>query len=303
MKKSKKALKIWQQIKGIKQTLQEDINSVFDRDPAARNSLEVLLTYPGVHALMLHRMAHQLWQYDQKGLARALSSTNRFLTGIEIHPAAKIGRRFFIDHGMGVVIGETAEIGDDVTLYHGVTLGGVSLNEGKRHPTLEDGVVVGAGAKVLGGFTVGKNAKIGSNAVVVKAVPAEATMVGSAARMITVDAQNNKVSHLSTSTKITTSENTTSQESDQDCLKRKLEQHGLDKHHVEGVFHQYGIDPDSPDPVAQAFVKMLEHIRQSEARLDELQEAVCRLDPSFCKKEYHKLSADELGVLASETND
>ncbi|MBP6342007.1 MAG: serine O-acetyltransferase, partial [Moraxella sp.] len=168
----------------IKAELQEDIQAVFDRDPAARNTLEVLLTYPGVHALLIHRVAHSMWQHNNKGLARFVSFGNRFLTGIEIHPAAKIGRRFFIDHGMGVVIGETAEIGDDVTLYHGVTLGGVSLNEGKRHPTLEDGVVVGAGAKVLGGFTVGKYAKIGSNAVVVKEVPAGATMVGGAARLI-----------------------------------------------------------------------------------------------------------------------
>lgn len=137
-------------LKKIKKDLQEDINAVFDRDPAARNSLEVVLTYPGIHALMLHRGAHYLWQHEQKLLARCISYGSRMMTGIEIHPAAKIGRRFFIDHGMGVVIGETAEIGDDVTLYHGVTLGGVSWNEGKRHPTLEDGVVVGAGAKVLG---------------------------------------------------------------------------------------------------------------------------------------------------------
>jgi serine O-acetyltransferase len=152
----------------IKKDLKEDIDAVFTRDPAARNSIEVLLTYPGIHALILHRSAHYLWQHDQKFAARAISYGSRIMTGIEIHPAAKIGRRFFIDHGVGVVIGETAEIGNDVTLYHGVTLGGVSWNNGKRHPTLEDGVTVGAGAKVLGPFTVGKNAKIGSNAVVVK---------------------------------------------------------------------------------------------------------------------------------------
>ena len=142
------------------------------------------MTYPGIHALILHRGAHCLWQNEQKLAARAFSYGSRIITGIEIHPAAKIGKRFFIDHGVGVVIGETAEIGNDVTLYHGVTLGGVSWNNGKRHPTLEDGVIVGAGAKVLGPFTVGKGAKIGSNAVVVKPVPAGATMVGSAARMI-----------------------------------------------------------------------------------------------------------------------
>lgn len=279
-------------VKTAKKALKEDINAVFDRDPAARNSLEVLLTYPGVHALILHRISHNLWQHNHKGLARALSSTNRFLTGIEIHPAAKIGRRLFIDHGMGVVIGETAEIGNDVTLYHGVTLGGVSLNEGKRHPTLEDGVVVGAGAKVLGGFTVGKNAKIGSNAVVVKSVPAEATMVGSAARMISHESvQSHNQSNLTEQKDTTDKSLTNTKTSTHNSL------HHLDKHNVAGVFHQYGIDPDSPDPVAQAFIKMLEHIRQSEARLDELQEAICRLDPSFCKKEYHKLSADELDVI------
>ena len=148
--------------------LKEDIQAVFARDPAARNTLEVLTTYPGIHALIMHRVAHELWTKDCKGSARLLSSFSRFATGIEIHPGAKIGHRFFIDHGMGVVIGETAEIGDDVTLYHGVTLGGTTWNKGKRHPTLEDGVVVGAGAKILGPFTVGKNAKVGSNAVVTK---------------------------------------------------------------------------------------------------------------------------------------
>jgi len=153
-------------IQKAKASLQEDIAAVFQRDPAARNSMEVLLTYPGIHALILHRSAHYLWNKDCKFSARAISYGSRMITGIEIHPAAQIGRRFFIDHGMGVVIGETAKIGDDVTLYHGVTLGGVSLGQGKRHPTLEDGVIVGAGAKVLGPFTVGKNAKIGSNAVV-----------------------------------------------------------------------------------------------------------------------------------------
>ncbi len=151
--------------------VREDIASVFHRDPAARNTLEVLLNYPGLHAVLFHRLAHGLWRRNFKQLARFVSTFARWMTGIEIHPGAKIGRRFFIDHGMGVVIGETAEIGDDVTLYHGVTLGGTSWSKGKRHPTLEDGVVVGAGAKVLGPFTVHKNAKIGSNSVVTKEVP------------------------------------------------------------------------------------------------------------------------------------
>ena len=164
--------------------VREDIQSVFHRDPAARNTFEVLTCYPGLHAIWLHRLAHGLWGAGWKWLARILSSLARWLTGVEIHPGAKIGRRFFIDHGMGIVIGETAEIGNDVTLYQGVTLGGTSWNKGKRHPTLEDGVVVGAGAKVLGGFLVGDHAAIGSNAVVTKPVPAGATAVGIPARII-----------------------------------------------------------------------------------------------------------------------
>jgi len=154
------------------------------RDPAARSRLEVALCYPGLHALLVHRIAHYCWERGWRLMARLLSQTGRALTGIEIHPGATIGRRFFIDHGMGVVIGETAEIGDDVMLYHGVTLGGTALHHGKRHPTLEDGVIVGAGAKVLGAITIGKDARIGSNAVVVKDVPAGVTMVGIPARAV-----------------------------------------------------------------------------------------------------------------------
>ena len=164
--------------------LREDIRSVFDRDPAARNAWEVLTCYPGVHALILHRLAHWFWGVRLFWMGRAVSHFARFLTGIEIHPGATIGRRFFIDHGMGVVIGETAVVGDDVTLYHGVTLGGTSWNKGRRHPTIEDGVVIGAGAKVLGPLTIGARAKIGSNAVVVKNVPPGTTAVGNPARII-----------------------------------------------------------------------------------------------------------------------
>jgi serine O-acetyltransferase len=164
--------------------LREDIAVVFERDPAARNGWEVFTCYPGFHALLFHRAAHRLWLLELKWLARFLSHLSRWLTGIEIHPGARIGRRFFIDHGMGVVIGETAEIGDDCTLYHGVTLGGTSWNKGKRHPTLGTGVVVGAGAKILGPITVGDGAKIGSNAVVVREVPAGATAIGIPARII-----------------------------------------------------------------------------------------------------------------------
>lgn len=158
--------------------LKDDLRSIFARDPAARNLFEVLTTYPGVHALLVHRLSHGLWVRGFKWPARMLAHLGRWFTGIEIHPGARIGRRFFIDHGMGVVIGETAEIGDDCTLYHGVTLGGTTWNKGKRHPTLCNGVVIGAGAKVLGPITVGDNARIGSNAVVVKDVPAGATVVG-----------------------------------------------------------------------------------------------------------------------------
>lgn len=164
--------------------LREDIACVFERDPAARTSWEVLTCYPGLHALTLHRWSHWLWGNQFRWLARFSSHMGRFLTGIEIHPGATIGRRVFIDHGMGVVIGETAEISDDCTLYHGVTLGGTSWNKGKRHPTLLKGVVVGAGAKVIGPIVIGEGAKIGSNAVVVKEVPPGATAVGIPARVI-----------------------------------------------------------------------------------------------------------------------
>lgn len=158
--------------------IRDDINSVFDRDPAALSALEIIFCYPGLHAVWLHRIAHWFWQQGWFFLGRFISHISRFLTGIEIHPGAKIGKRFFIDHGMGVVIGETAEIGDDVTIYHGVTLGGVTWDKVKRHPTLEDKVVVGSGAKILGPFTVGRGARIGSNSVVVKEVPPNATVVG-----------------------------------------------------------------------------------------------------------------------------
>src|SRR5258706_9526290 len=155
--------------------LREDIACILERDPAARSKWEVLTCYPGLHALVMHRWAHRCWTGGWHASARFISNLSRWFTGIEIHPGATIGRRVFIDHGMGIVIGETAEVGDECTLYHGVTLGGVSWKQGKRHPTLGKGVVVGAGAKILGPFIVGEGAKIGSNSVVVKAVPAGAT--------------------------------------------------------------------------------------------------------------------------------
>ena len=164
--------------------LREDIHAVFDRDPAARSSLEVFFCYPGLHALWFHRVAHWLWVREFFFLGRFLSHIGRFFTGIEIHPGARIGKKFFIDHGMGVVIGETAEIGDNVTLYHGVTLGGVSWEKTKRHPTIEDNVVIGSGAKILGPFVVGAGSKIGSNSVVVKEVPENSTVVGIPGRVV-----------------------------------------------------------------------------------------------------------------------
>ena len=284
---------LFKSLVNIKKDLKEDIEAVFNRDPAARNSLEVILTYPGIHALILHRGAHCLWQNEQKLAARVISYGSRIVTGIEIHPAAKIGKRFFIDHGVGVVIGETAEIGNDVTLYHGVTLGGVSWNNGKRHPTLEDGVIVGAGAKVLGPFTVGKGAKIGSNAVVVKAVPAGATMVGSAARMIS-DHHDEKGNPITTKVDDAKQQEKAAQVGTSD--------HNHDKGSAQSTarataFQAYGIDPSSQDPVAEAFAKMLEHIQQSENRLDQLQAAMCKIDPDFCKKEYDKLCLEDLDVI------
>ncbi len=176
---------------GVKQSLKEawdtvkaDYNAIFERDPAARSKIEAVLCYPGFHALLFHRISHWLWKKRLKLLARVLSHISRFLTGIEIHPGATIGKGVFIDHGMGVVIGETAEVGDRVTLYHQVTLGGVSLKKEKRHPTLEKNVVVGAGAKILGPFVVGEGSKIGANSVVVRPVPSDSTVVGVPGRTV-----------------------------------------------------------------------------------------------------------------------
>ena len=169
---------------GLWATLKEDLACVFQRDPAARSTFEVMTTYPGVHAILTHRLSHRLWQGGWRYPARCLAFLGRTLTNVDIHPGARIGRRFFIDHGAGVVIGETAEIGDDVTLYHGVTLGGTSWNKGKRHPTLADGVVVGAGAKILGPITLGERVRVGANSVVVKDVPADRTVVGVPGRIV-----------------------------------------------------------------------------------------------------------------------
>ncbi|HRF30431.1 MAG: serine O-acetyltransferase [Azonexus sp.] len=213
--------------------LREDIRSVFDRDPAARSFWEVLTCYPGIHALIMHRLAHWLWSRRLRWLGRFTAHLSRMLTGIEIHPGATIGRRFFIDHGMGVVIGETAVIGDDVTLYHGVTLGGTSWNKGKRHPTLEDGVVVGAGAKVLGPIVISAGAKVGSNAVVTKPVPVGATAVGNPARIIDNSEQSRQ---------------------------REVQAEKMG-------FSAYAVARDQDDPLAKAIHGLLDHAAETDRRL------------------------------------
>ena len=242
--------------------VREDIQSVFARDPAARNMWEVLTCYPGLHAIWGHRISHWLWQRRLYWLARLNSHLARWLTGIEIHPGAQIGRRFFIDHGMGVVIGETAEIGDDVTLYHGVTLGGVAWDKGKRHPTLRDNVVVGAGAKVLGPFVVGEGARVGSNSVVVKEVPAGATVVGIPARVVAAEPSPQ--------------------------LSAAAERMGFDA---------YGLTREMTDPVANAFAGLADHIDKLDERLVQVCKVLHQMDermpeveaekfelPDFCKE-------------------
>jgi serine O-acetyltransferase len=222
--------------------IREDIATVMEKDPAARSRLEVVLCYPGLHAIAIHRMSNPLFRAGYVVVARWLSHLGRWLTGIEIHPGATIGRRVFIDHGMGVVIGETAEIGDDCTIYQGVTLGGTALNRAKRHPTLERGVVVGAGAKVLGPFIVGAGARIGSNSVVIKAVPAGATAVGIPARVI-VEAD----------------------------AKRREEQA------AKMGFSAYAVTQGLDDPLATALHSLIDHVADQDRTIEHLQEALQRL--------------------------
>lgn len=252
--------------------MKEDIASVFHRDPAARSTLEVLFCYPGLHAIWLHRMAHWLWLRNARFVARMVSNFARWATGIEIHPGARLGQRFFIDHGMGVVIGETAEIGDDVTLYQGVTLGGTSWDKGKRHPTLEDGVVVGAGAKVLGPFVVGAGAKIGSNAVVTKAVPPGATAVGIPGRIILKEADRS---------------------ADDQSAKRQAMAEKLG-------FDAYGVTRDMPDPVARAIGQMLDHLHAVDGRLEGMCSALKELGSDYCAKDLPALDADDFALLKTD---
>jgi serine O-acetyltransferase len=249
--------------------IREDMRVVFERDPAARNTFEILTTYPGVHAVLIHRASHRLWLLGAKWLARMLSYFGRWLTGIEIHPGAVIGRRFFIDHGMGVVIGETSVIGDDCTLYHGVTLGGTSWQKGKRHPTLQDDVIVGAGAKVLGPIAVGRGARIGSNAVVVRDVPANSTVVGVPGRLI---------------------------EGQRDLV---------DTEHREKIaskmgFDAYGATSDAPDPVAHAINCMLDHVHVMETKMQEMCEAMRGMGIEPSEEELPDLGSCEIISTAEE---
>jgi len=244
--------------------MKEDINSVFERDPAAKTFMEVLFNYPGLHAVWLHRISHRLWKWKLTWLARFLSNISRFITGIEIHPGAVLGRRVFIDHGMGVVIGETAIVGNDVTLYHSVTLGGTSWTPGKRHPTLKDHVVVGAGAKVLGPIEIGEHARIGSNSVVVKDVPANATCVGIPGRII-------------------------------------LQQEAQDEQssqHRSVIAQKYGFDAyavavDNPDPVANALGIMLEHVHKMDTKVEEMCKVIQALGGDVCSESIPKLNVDD----------
>ncbi len=222
--------------------IKEDISVVFERDPAARTHWEIITTYPGVHALIIHRLSHWVWRKRFFWIARFISHISRWMTGIEIHPGATIGRRVFIDHGMGVVIGETAIIHDDCTLYHGVTLGGTSWNKGKRHPTLEQGVVIGAGAKILGPIIIGAGAKIGSNAVVVKDVPAGATAVGIPARILDGEVSKQR-----------------------DEMAEKI------------GFSAYAVSDNQNDPMTKAIHALLDHATAQDLKLQEVMQQLNKL--------------------------
>ncbi len=248
--------------------IKEDVACVFERDPAARNTFEVITTYPGLHAVVMHRMTHALWNNGFCWLARVLSNVARLITGIEIHPGAKIGRRFFIDHGMGVVIGETAIIGDDVTLYHGVTLGGTSWDKGKRHPTIGNNVIVGAGAKVLGPIHVGDDARVGSNAVVLKPVPAGATVIGVPGRLVEA-----------------------SKPVDDTRRKAMADKMGFDA---------YGATKDAPDPVAHAINCMLDHIHVLDERMQTMCNAIKAVSGEQLDVDLPSLDSCEISSTSEE---
>jgi serine O-acetyltransferase len=248
--------------------IKEDVRCVFERDPAARTGFEVLTLYPGIQAILMHRISHWLWKQRLRWLARLFSNVARLFTGIEIHPGAEIGRRFFIDHGMGVVIGETAVIGDDCTLYHGVTLGGTSWQKGKRHPTLGRDVVVGAGAKVLGPIEIGDGSRIGSNAVVVRAVPAGATVVGVPGRLI---------------------DRSASRQAKREAMARKI------------GFDAYGATQDAPDPVAHAINCMLDHIHVMDRKMQSMCEAMKALGVESPDVELPELGPCEIVSTGDES--
>ncbi|HBS25684.1 MAG TPA: serine O-acetyltransferase [Gammaproteobacteria bacterium] len=251
--------------------LRQDIRCVFERDPAARNTFEVLTTYPGVWAVIIHRLSHWLWNAKLKWIARVISTFSRWITGIEIHPGAKIGCSFFIDHGMGVVIGETAEVGDDCTLYHGVTLGGTSWSKGKRHPTLGNDVVVGAGAKVLGPILINNGARIGSNAVVVKEVPAGATVVGIPGHIV-----ESTPSPDDTSAQI--------------AYAKKI------------GFDAYGATQDLPDPVANAMHALVSHIQLMDERVGQLSHVVHDMGGEVPDEDLPEIVAGDLDPLNDQNS-
>ncbi len=244
--------------------IKEDIACVFGRDPAAQSVLEVVTAYPGFHAVLIHRISHRFWNAGFKWPARFIAHISRWLTGIEIHPGAQIGRRFFIDHGMGVVIGETAVIGDDCTLYHGVTLGGTTWNKGKRHPTLGNGVVVGAGAKILGPIEIGAGARVGSNSVILKQVPEGATVVGIPGHVIDNKARADQPQYgwLDSTPELAKEPEAQMKKTERDKIASKM------------GFDAYGATADMPDPVAYAINHMLDHIHSLDQQIETMQKAL-----------------------------
>lgn len=283
-------------------SLRENIACILERDPAARSKLEILTCYPGLHAIMAHKLAHRLWQAKFYWLGRMVSHLSRMLTGIEIHPGATIGRRVFIDHGFGVVIGETSEIGDDCTIYQGVTLGGTRLYKGaKRHPTLGKGVVVGAGAQVLGGFTVGDGARIGSNAVVVKPVPAGATAVGNPARIIEVDAATSTTDSSAAATPTTTTKISPC-DSDWDAapIQAMLDKDPAKTASAEGAaFTAYAVDPAAADPLVKALHELITHVSKQDARIAHLCQTIESMG-SKVEGQAATLDAQRLNKLVDE---
>jgi serine O-acetyltransferase len=249
---------------GVRARLKDDIASIYHRDPAAQGTLEVLLNYPGMQAIWIHRVSHKLWLRQWRLSSRCLSTFSRWLTGVEIHPGARIGDRFFIDHGMGVVIGETAEIGNDCTLYHGVTLGGTTWKAGKRHPTLGNNVVIGAGAQILGPITVHDGSRVGSNSVVVKDVPKDSTVVGIPGRMVS------------------TPNDVSKEQSKRRC--EMAEKYGFDA---------YAVSPDNPDPVANAIGQMLDHMHLMDSKVQEVCQAVQTLGGSICTDKLPELEVGD----------